>query len=82
MYETIHRDHPDNIECLRYLVTICKDLGKKEYYEYSKMLKQIEMRYGGMNQGYQNPTYDANPQQNQMPANFEPPPQPQQRFIQ
>lgn len=82
MYEAIHRDHPDNIECLRYLVTICKDLGKKEYYEYSKMLKQIEMRYGGMNQQYQNPTYDAGPQQNQMPANFEPPPQPQQRFIQ
>lgn len=36
MYENIHRDHPDNIECLRYLVTICKDLGKKEYVEYSK----------------------------------------------
>jgi len=52
MYEAIHKDHPDNVECLRYLVTICKDLGKKEYYEYSKILKQIEMRYGGMNQAY------------------------------
>ena len=51
MYEAIHKEHPDNVECLRYLVTICKDLGKKEYYEYSKQLKTIEMRYGG-NQGY------------------------------
>jgi hypothetical protein len=24
------------------LVTICKDLGKKEYYEYSKQLKKLE----------------------------------------
>jgi len=58
MYESINREHPDNVECLRYLVTICKDLGKKEYYEYSKILKQIEMRYGG---AYQNPTYEAAP---------------------
>lgn len=51
MYENIHKDHPDNIECLRYLVTICKDLGKKEYVEYSKQLKQYEMRFGQANQG-------------------------------
>ena len=48
MYEAIHKDHPDNIECLRYLVTICKDLGKKDY---SQKLKQYEMRFGAANQG-------------------------------
>ena len=75
MYESINRDHPDNVECLRYLVTICKDLGKKEYYEYSKQLKQLEMRYGGM-QNYGAPTgYDNAPQMNAQPTSFEPPPQ-------
>jgi intraflagellar transport protein 88 len=42
LYEEIHEKNPDNIECLRYLVTICKDLGKKEYYEYSKKLGKLE----------------------------------------
>lgn len=59
LYEDINKKNPDNIECLRYLVTICKDLGKKEYYEYSKQLKKLErtqdQRAGMMqmtNQGY------------------------------
>ena len=26
----IHADFPDNVECLRYLVHICDDLGKKD----------------------------------------------------
>ncbi|KAJ1448492.1 hypothetical protein M885DRAFT_450175 [Pelagophyceae sp. CCMP2097] len=28
LYEEIHALHPDNAECLRYLVAICKDLGQ------------------------------------------------------
>mmetsp|Transcript_16978 Transcript_16978/g.53007 ORF Transcript_16978/g.53007 Transcript_16978/m.53007 type:complete len:554 (+) Transcript_16978:886-2547(+) len=27
LYEYIHSEHPENTECLRYLVAICKDLG-------------------------------------------------------
>jgi intraflagellar transport protein 88 len=73
LYESIHEKNPDNIECLRYLVTICKDLGKKEYYEYSKKLGKLERfqdgrtgMMGGMTQaqgyddmgGAQNQTYN------------------------
>ena len=61
LYEDINQKNPDNIECLRYLVTICKDLGKKEYYEYSKQLKKLERSadnrpgMGGItSQGYDN----------------------------
>lgn len=28
LYEKIHTEHPENLECLRYLVAICKDLGR------------------------------------------------------
>ena len=27
LYEKVHAEHPENVECLRYLVAICKDLG-------------------------------------------------------
>ena len=42
LYEDINEKHPDNIEWLRYLVALWKDLGKKEYIEYSKQLKKLE----------------------------------------
>uniref|UniRef100_H3GSZ4 EGF-like domain-containing protein n=1 Tax=Phytophthora ramorum TaxID=164328 RepID=H3GSZ4_PHYRM len=29
LYEQIHQDYPENLECLRYLVAICKDLGQR-----------------------------------------------------
>jgi intraflagellar transport protein 88 len=29
VYEEIHSEHPDNLECLRYLVQIRKELGLK-----------------------------------------------------
>ena len=29
LYESIHKEYPQNLECLRYLVAICKELGKK-----------------------------------------------------
>jgi intraflagellar transport protein 88 len=39
MYESINRDHPDNIECLRYLVTISKEMNKtKEQHDYLRQL--------------------------------------------
>ena len=30
IYRAIHTDFPDNVECLRFLVHICDDLGKKD----------------------------------------------------
>eukprot|EP00824_Muranothrix_gubernata_P021625 TRINITY_DN4757_c0_g1_i1.p1 TRINITY_DN4757_c0_g1~~TRINITY_DN4757_c0_g1_i1.p1 ORF type:complete len:766 (-),score=181.57 TRINITY_DN4757_c0_g1_i1:36-2240(-) len=41
LYEEINESHPDNLECLRYLVMICKDLGLK-YDHYSMQLKKLE----------------------------------------
>merc|ERR1739843_39272 len=28
LYEKVHQEHPENAECLGYLVAICKDLGQ------------------------------------------------------
>ena len=28
LYEQIHNESPENVECLKYLVAICKDLGR------------------------------------------------------
>jgi len=41
LYEEIHEDYPDNLECLRYLVAICKDLGH-HYDHYQKKLSKLE----------------------------------------
>jgi len=41
LYQEINGDYPENLECLRYLVMICKDLGLK-YDNYSVQLKKLE----------------------------------------
>ncbi|KAK3096733.1 hypothetical protein FSP39_002774 [Pinctada imbricata] len=41
-YKKIHKRFPDNIECLRYLMRICSDLGLKEAQEYATKLKKAE----------------------------------------
>ncbi|RHY07859.1 hypothetical protein DYB25_000943 [Aphanomyces astaci] len=41
LYEQIHVDYPDNLECLRYLVAICKDLGQK-YEHHQQALAKLE----------------------------------------
>eukprot|EP00742_Colponemidia_sp_Colp-10_P004661 GILJ01004972.1.p1 GENE.GILJ01004972.1~~GILJ01004972.1.p1 ORF type:complete len:820 (-),score=178.34 GILJ01004972.1:195-2654(-) len=41
LYQDINKNHPDNIECLRYMVTICKELGLK-YEAYATQLKKLE----------------------------------------
>ncbi len=44
-YEDIYQKYPDNLECLRYLVQICGELGlKKEKKHYSKELIKVEER--------------------------------------
>lgn len=37
LYEKVHGEHPDNAECLRYLVTICKDLGQPHDHYQAKL---------------------------------------------
>lgn len=41
-YKHIHRKFPDNLECLKFLVRICSDLGLKEAQEYATKLKKAE----------------------------------------
>lgn len=43
IYQEVHRKEPENIECLRYIVQICNDLGlKQEVDEYATKLRRAE----------------------------------------
>lgn len=41
-YKQIHTQFPENIECLRFIVRLCQDLGMKELQEYSMLLGKAE----------------------------------------
>ncbi|CAM5076060.1 unnamed protein product [Eretmochelys imbricata] len=41
-YKEIHRKFPDNVECLRFLVRLCTDMGLREVQEYVTKLKRVE----------------------------------------
>ncbi|EFN77453.1 Intraflagellar transport protein 88-like protein [Harpegnathos saltator] len=41
-YQNIHNKFPDNIECLKFLVRLCSDLGLKEAQIYAAELKKAE----------------------------------------
>jgi len=41
-YQDIHNKFPDNIECLKFLVRLCSDLGLKEAQTYAAELKKAE----------------------------------------
>ncbi|XP_011637194.1 intraflagellar transport protein 88 homolog [Pogonomyrmex barbatus] len=41
-YQDIHNKFPDNIECLKFLVRLCSDLGLKEAQTYATELKKAE----------------------------------------
>lgn len=41
-YQDIHYKFPDNIECLKFLVRLCSDLGLKEAQMYTTELKKAE----------------------------------------
>ncbi|KAJ3015302.1 Intraflagellar transport protein 88 [Thoreauomyces humboldtii] len=41
-YKRVHERFPDNVECLRFLVRICTDLGMKEVHEYAEKLARTE----------------------------------------
>jgi len=42
VYKQIHADFPEEIDCLKFLVRICSDLGMKEVTEYTALLKKAE----------------------------------------
>ena len=42
IYKRVHRIDPDNIECLRYLCTICHDTGSRDYEEYHALFLKAE----------------------------------------
>ncbi|XP_056633007.1 intraflagellar transport protein 88 homolog [Diorhabda sublineata] len=42
LYQEIHRQFPENLECLRFLVRLCGDLGMREAQEYLMELKKLE----------------------------------------
>merc|ERR1711988_1020191 len=43
IYQDIHEEYPENVECLRYLVHICDDLGKKDQvHDYVVKLRKAE----------------------------------------
>jgi len=41
LYEDIHHSHPNDIECVRYLITICKEM-KQKYDHYAAHLRKLE----------------------------------------
>ncbi|XP_074034344.1 intraflagellar transport protein 88-like protein nompB isoform X4 [Leptinotarsa decemlineata] len=42
LYQDIHKQFPENAECLRFLVRLCSDLGMREAQEYLSELKKLE----------------------------------------
>lgn len=41
IYEEIYQEAPDNIECLKFLTQLCKDMGQP-YEEYAAQLRRLE----------------------------------------
>jgi len=52
LYEKVHGEHPDNAECLRYLVAICKDLGQPHDHYLAK-LSRLDQKAQQTQQGEQ-----------------------------
>merc|ERR1719188_1355532 len=49
LYEDIHHSHPNDIECVRYLITICKEM-KQKYDHYAAHLRKLERLQEAQNQ--------------------------------
>ena len=41
-YKQIHKQFPENLDCLRFIVRLCSDLGLKETQQYSLELRRAE----------------------------------------
>ena len=61
IYQAIYQEYPDNIECLRFLVLLCKDMGL-DYEEYAKELRRVELENEDLN-GYGIENEQVNPPQ-------------------
>mmetsp|Transcript_7655 Transcript_7655/g.22691 ORF Transcript_7655/g.22691 Transcript_7655/m.22691 type:complete len:137 (+) Transcript_7655:587-997(+) len=61
LYEKVHAEHPENVECLRYLVAICKDLGQPHDH-YQAKLSRLDRSQQQQSQA-QGPLTRAAPQQ-------------------
>lgn len=42
LYQDVHQQFPENVECLRFLARLCSDLGMREAQDYTLELKKIE----------------------------------------
>ncbi|XP_050301604.1 intraflagellar transport protein 88 homolog [Anthonomus grandis grandis] len=42
LYQEIHKQFPENAECLRFLIRLCSDLGMREAQDYVTELKKLE----------------------------------------
>ncbi|CAH1961917.1 unnamed protein product [Acanthoscelides obtectus] len=42
LYQEIHKQFPENVECLKFLVRLCTDLGMREAQDYIAELKRLE----------------------------------------
>ena len=58
-YRAVHAQHPDNLECLRYLLHLCTELGhRQELEDYAKKLRQAEKLAAAHQSVAQQPVYD------------------------
>lgn len=72
LYKKVHAQAPENIECIRYLVNICNDLGlKDEMHEYLSKLRKLQKNDDSENDhsqqtkpAYENPSTDLSNVQN------------------
>ncbi|CAM9373440.1 unnamed protein product, partial [Phaeothamnion confervicola] len=47
LYEQVHAEYPENLECLRYLVALCKDLGRPHDHYQQKLVRLDRSGVGG-----------------------------------
>eukprot|EP01138_Halocafeteria_seosinensis_P014830 gb/GECG01015140.1/.p1 GENE.gb/GECG01015140.1/~~gb/GECG01015140.1/.p1 ORF type:complete len:821 (+),score=127.75 gb/GECG01015140.1/:1-2463(+) len=66
-YVEIHEQFPENVECLSYLVALCRDLNRN-YQEYENKLVKLERNQAYQTQALQ--TQEENQQQNQIQNNY------------
>lgn len=72
IYESIYQEYPENVECVRFLVLLCKDMGL-DYEEYARQLKQLELENearAGYGDGQVFSEVENQPEQNERPLNI------------
>ena len=69
IYQAIYQEYPDNIECLRFLVLLCKDMGL-DFEEYARELRRVELENEAKGE-YENEDIQNINQQPEEPQNVE-----------